>query len=177
MRKIVMILVCFSILPMAVFAGGYISLGGGAGGEAGALNLTFEFGGISTYNSLIGVGFTSIFNADKIPSGTLGYPCPHNDYTDLGTKQKGPEYGLFVKYGLKIIENPEVFIFVLGGVSLSEKIQLVRSNATGWYYEQSSKTKTNGIFGGGLSFPIKNSFFSIEYDNRRGITGSLGFRW
>jgi hypothetical protein len=184
MRKIVMVsvVVWLLILPMAAFAEEYFSVGGGAGGKADAPNLTLELGGVSTdreHNRLIAIGLGFIFNADDVPSDTLEYPVPHSDYTNLGTRQKGNEYALFGKYGLEVIKNKGAFIFALGGLSFSEEIDLARSNVTGWYYEQSSSSKVNGMFGGGLSyFPINSKVsLSVEYDNRRGITGSLGFRF
>lgn len=184
MRKIVMVsvVVWLLIFPMTSFAEGYFAVGGGAGGKADAPNLTLELGGVSTgreHNRLIAIGLGIIFNADDVPSDTLEYPVPHSDYTNLGTRQKGNEYALFGKYGLEVIKNKGVFIFALGGLSFSEEIDLARSNVTGWYYEQSSSSKANGMFGGGLSyFPINNKVsLSVEYDNRRGITGSLGFRF
>lgn len=183
-RKVGMVSVVVGvlILPMTAFAEGYFSVGGGAGGEADAPNLTLELGGVSTgsgLNQLFAIGLGFIFNADDVPDGTLEYPVPHSDYTNLGDRQKGNEYALYGKYGLEPVKNSGVFIFGLGGVSFSEEIDLARSNVTGWYYEQSSSTKTNGMFGGGLSFFPKDSkiSFSAEYDNRRGITGSIGFRF
>ena len=184
MRKIVMVsvVVWLLILPVAAFAEGYFSVGGGAGGKTDAPNLTLELGGVSTnreLNRLIAIGLGFIFNADDVPSGTLEYPVPHTSYTNLGKKQKGNEYAVFGKYGLEVVKNKGVFIFALGGLSVSEEIELTRSNATGWYYEQSSSSKANGMFGGGLSyFPINSKMsLSVEYDNRRGITGGIGFRF
>ncbi|MBW1614607.1 MAG: hypothetical protein JRJ57_11715 [Deltaproteobacteria bacterium] len=139
-------------------------------------------GGVSTdgeHNRLIAIGLGFIFNADDVPSDTLEYPVPHSDYNNLGTRQKGNEYAFFGKYGVEVIKNKQVFIFALGGLSFSEEIDLARSNVTGWYYEQSSSSKINGMFGGGLSyFPLNNKIsFQVEYDDRRGITGGIGFRW
>lgn len=50
---------------------------------------------------------------------------------------------------------------------------------TGWYYENSSDTKFNGLYGGGLGyFPADKTWsLSAEYDSRRGITGSIGFKF
>jgi hypothetical protein len=185
MKKIatvVAVVVSLFILPTATFAEGYFAVGGGSGGEADAPNLTLELGGVSTdreYNQLLSVGLGFIFNADDVPAGTLEYPVPHSNYTNLGTRQKGNEYALFGKYGLEILKNKGLFIFALGGLSFAEEVDLARSNVTGWYYEQSSSTELCGMFGGGLSyFPLGNRIsFQVEYDNRRGITGGIGFRW
>lgn len=183
MRKIVMLfgVVWLLILPITAFAERYFSVGGGGGGKADAPSLTLELGEVSTnreYKCLIAIGWSFIFNADDVPSDTLEYPVPHSDYTNLGRRQKDNEHALFGKCGLEV-KKQGAFIFALAGLSSSKEIDLARSNVTGWYYEQSSSSKVNGMFGGGLSYFSINSkvFLSVEYDNRRGITGSLGFRF
>lgn len=113
MKKIVMVsmvsvVVWLLILPMAAFAEGYFSVGGGAGGKADAPNLTLEGGSVSSdreHNRLIAIGLGVIFNADDVPSDTLEYPVPHSDYTNLGTRQRSDEYALFGKYGLEVIKT------------------------------------------------------------------------
>jgi len=185
MKKIVIVafaIISLFVFPIKSFAGGYFAIGGGAGGQSGAPNLTFEVGGVSTsknHNRLLSIGFGFVFNADDVPTGTLEYPVPHSDYVNLGTRQKGNEYAFFGKYGLEIIKGKGLFLFVLGGLSAAEEIELARSNVTGWYYEQSSSSKVNGMFGGGISyFPLNNRLsFQVEYDNRRGVTAGVGVRW
>ena len=162
--------------------GGFFSIGGGAGGDADAVNLSLEFGGYSgqkNINHLYGIGLTFLFNSDDVPTGTLEYPVPHNLYTSLGTRQKGEEFGIYGKYGLEILKGSGFFIHALAGISFSEEIDLARSNVTGWYYEQSSSTETNGMYGGGVSYFLYDSKFGLqlEYDNRRGVTGLIGFVW
>jgi len=170
------------VFPTLSYADGYSTIGGGGGGESKAGNVSLELGGISLLDGerkqLIAIGLGFIFG-DDVPSDLLDYPVPHEDYTDLGKRQKGNEYGIFVKYGLELIENNNLFIFGLGGCSFAEEVDLARSNVTGWYYEQSSSTKTYGIFGVGFAYYFKENkkLLQIEYDNRRGITGSIGFFW
>ena len=183
MRAILVFLVVLWVaIPEGVFAEGYLVVGGG-GGEEGALHLTFELQRISTdrdYNSLLSLaslGVVIIFNADNIPSGTLEYPVPHSDYKSIGTKQKGNEFGILGKYGLDV--GKRIFVFGLTGLSIVEEIELVQSNVTEWYYEQSSKTTLNGLYGVGLAFiPTEGRIFlEAGYDNRRSVTGSIGYRW
>lgn len=172
-----------SITPITTLADGYVSIGGGYGGKVNAANVSVELGRISTnqdsHNQLIALDFGFIFNADNVPSGTLDYPVPHGDYRSLGKRQKGNEYALAAKYGLELLKNEGIFAFGLGGFSISEEINLAQSNATGWYYQNSSTSKLNGLYGGGLGyFPVGSKWsISAEYDNRRGITGSVGFRF
>ena len=173
------IITVFITLPATTFAEGYFSMGGGTG--TNGPNITFELGKISTdreHNYLVALGLGFIFNAGNVPSETLDYPCPHGYYTDLGTEQKGNEIAILGKYGLEIIKNKGLFIVALAGLSFYEEVDLAQSDATGWYYEQSSSTGAYGVFGGGLNYfpPGSKVSFQVEYDNRRGVTGGIGFR-
>ncbi len=173
------VIVSLCILPKTSFAEGYFAIGIGNGGKADAANVTIEIGKISTNrnnNRLLSIGLAFIFNKNYIPSDINKYPCPHYDYNDLGMKHE--EFDFLGKYGKDIIKNKGLFTFVLGGFSRTYEVNLVRSNSTGWYYEQSHSTKYNLIFGAGMSyFPInKKISFQVEYDNRRGITGGIGYR-
>lgn len=162
----------------------YMAVGGRGESKSDASNLTFELGGVSSnrdFNHFGGIGLSFILNADDYPFGVYNiaeYPCPHSHHT-FGMKQKGSEYALFGKYGLEIIKNNGLFIFVLGGFSFAEEIELTRSRITDWYYEQSSDINYYEIFGGGLAyFPVDQKIsIQIEYDNRRGVTVGIGFRW
>ena len=157
----------------------------GAFGDEGALyESVFGWGTIGgtsqekPLNYLVALSIGFILNGDSVPSDTLEYPVPHNDYTSLGTKRKGNEMALLLKYGLEVIKDKNVFVFVLGGASFGEEIELAQSNVTGWYYEQSSSTTTYGMYGGGVSYKATNKLLlSVEYDNRRGATGSIGYFW
>ncbi len=168
---------------LGAYASGYTAIGGGMGGAANAPNVSVELGAVSTnkdaHNQLFAADFGFIFNADHLPSGTLHYPVPHSDYAILGKKQKGNEYALAGKYGIELIKNQGVFAFGLGGLSFSKEVELARSNVTGWYYENASSSKINGLYGGGLAYfpPNSNWTLSAAYDNRRGITGTVGFRF
>jgi len=162
------------------YAEGYWAIGGGYGGEAETGNLSLELGKINRKTGQIfgfGVGF--IFNADSFPSDTIETPIPHNNFTDLGVKQKGNEYALYGKYGKEIVNKSGWFFYGLGGASFSEDVRLVRSNVTGWFWEQSSKSVVNFLYGAGIAFmPTKNQFIlQIEYDNRRGGVGLIGTRF
>jgi hypothetical protein len=116
-----------------------------------------------------------IFTSD-VPAGTLDYPVPHSDYTSLGRRQND-EWGFYVETGLEVIKDKGIFLFGLGGLTFIEEIEVAQSNVTGWYYEQSASTKTNTMIGGGIAYFPKDKWFclQLEYDNRRGVTGSIGF--
>jgi hypothetical protein len=188
MKKVfVLAFVFLFVIPTFSYAkdyAGYALIGGGGGGDAKAGNAKIEFGGYSinkNTNILLGLGFTSTFNRDELPSDTLSYPCPHTNYRTLGTKNKKEEVGLYGKVGIEPVKTSSIFLFVTGGATWGKEVDLVRSNVTGWYYEQSEKTKTYGLIGGGIGyFPDpKNKRFvlQVEYNNRMGIVGGIGINW
>ena len=162
---------------------GYVTFGGGGnGGDAKATNLRLEGGVYSvnkTVNVLFGLGIPFTVNRDETPSDLHDYPIPHNNFTDLGTKRKGEEVGLYGKFGIAPIKNVGLFIFGIGGFTSGNEIRLSQSNVTGWYYTEEETTKTYGLYGGGIGyFPLQGHFtVHAQYDNRMGITGSLGFAW
>ena len=123
---------------------------------------------------LFGLGFTYIFTDDDIPSDTLDYPVPHSDYTKLGTKQDG-EWGLYGMLGIDIFKG--FYLFGLGGVTFQKEIELAQSNVTG-YYTQSDEYQTHGMYGGGIRLGLGETLcLQVELDNRRGVTGMIGFVW
>ena len=160
----------------------YVALGGGGGGDAGTGNMRIETGLYSAdkkVNYLLAIGFPLTLGRDDTPSGLLDYPVPHSNYTNLGTKRKGEEVGLYAKLGFEPIRGTGIFLFGTGGFTSGGEINLARSNVTGWYYQQSSSTTTYGLIGGGLGYFPRNHWFSLQiaYDNRMGINGLLGLVW
>ena len=169
------------IAPPSAVAGGYVALGGGSGGTADTESISVEFGGYlpeGEHRALfaIGVGFT--LDKNTIPDDLLDYPVPHNDFTSLGTRESDEVY-MYAKYGVEVVRESSLFLFFLGGAAWHEEIDLAQSNITGWLYEQSSSEEYDFILGGGLGFfPSRSPFgFQVEYDNRRGVTGSVALRY
>lgn len=180
MRGIVAVLLLMVASPSNSYAKGYVAVGGGAGGEAGSPNISFEIGATSSAHQTDTFGALSIgiiLNSDDVSSDTLDYPVPHNDYELLGNKQQGNEIAGLFKYGVEVKKGSRVFLFGLGGLSFAKEIELARSNVTGWYYEQSSSYEYYGIYGGGICYFSQTHSFSLhlDIDNRRGITGSIGY--
>ena len=159
----------------------YAVLGGGYGGKTDSANFTVEGVKIARSqgrDSLFGLGYTAIFNGGDVPSDTLDYPCPHWDYTDLGVERDLPEMGIIGKYGIEIVKDTGLFATVVGGITFADETEIAQSNVTGWYYEQDTGINTYGLFGGGVSYFMKEDLFmQAEYDNRRGITIGAGWRF
>ncbi|MBN1521325.1 MAG: hypothetical protein JW928_02230 [Candidatus Aureabacteria bacterium] len=180
MKRIVLLVALFSFfIQLDLFSDTYMTLGGGTGGDAGGNNFSFDFGGFTEddeTNALMAVGLTYISGVDELPDGTLGDMLT-SGFTLIGDRQKDKEIGLYGKLGAETIEK--LFIFATAGFSFVETAEIARSNTTGLYHEQTSDTNIEGLFGAGLICFLKdkNFGFQLEYDNRRGVTGSLAFRF
>ena len=177
------------ILSMSASAyAGYYSIGVGNGGDAEAKNLSLEVGSrnlkIAEKAFLAALGITVIDHGDKnIPADTKNYPCAYDNYTSLGRKPDGVESGLLGKLGLKSFHQ-NLYFSVLGGITQVNEIHITRSNENPQvYYEQSSDKEYYGVYG--ISIGYFPEIFAwklklnmhIDYDNRRGVTGYLGWCW
>ena len=157
----------------------YVSLGGGSGGDSGGSNISIDIGGVTDYkdtNALVAIGL-GVIDANDLPSNTQGDKVTGSSYTLVGDRQKDNELAFYGKLGVETIEN--LFVFVLGGISYVETAEIVTSDSTGLYHEQSSNNTTEGMIGGGLMYFLENPNvgFQLEYDNRRGVTGSIAFKF
>ena len=181
---IIGVIVSMSISALA----GYYSIGVGNGGDAEAKNLSLEVGSknlkIREKPFLAALGITVIDHGDKdIPPETKNEPCLYDDYTSLGQKPDGVETGLLGKLGLKNF-HPDLYFSVLGGITQVNEIHLTQSNKNPEvYYVQSSGKEYYGVYGISIGyFPELFAWklklnMQIDYDNRRGVTGYLGWCW
>ena len=185
--KIVTILAIITAGTVAPSLAYYYSLGIGSGGKAEEKSLTLEIGKrevkIGQRRFLVGMGIPFINHSDKhIPSDTIGSPYENSDYLSLGRKPEGIETGLVGKLGFNRF-HPDVYLSVLGGMTRVHEIHLVQSPHTKYYYEQSSDNKLYGIFGLSVGyFPVLFDWnmklnLQLDLDNRRGVTGHLGWSW
>jgi hypothetical protein len=126
--------------------------------------------------TLFAGGLTYI-SADELPSDTVGDPVTGTDFTMIGDLQKDQEYGAFLKLGMETIDR--LFIFATGGFTMTEVAEVVQDNQTGIYHEQTSSENVEGLLGAGLIYFLSSEKFGLqlEYDNRRGVTGSVAFRF
>lgn len=189
MKRKVMISFCLVVVLLLPGSAGawYYAVGGGTGGGADAESFSFEFGRedirIRDFNTLAGVAVPLIFHGDdNVPDSTLDSGCPHDDCRNLGDKEEGTETGLLGRFGMELYDW-DAFVSVILGVTRANTVSLSRSNVTGNYYKESSGDETNGVYGIGFSYLPEffewrvKMIFSIDIDNRRGITGMIGWRW
>ena len=117
---------------------------------------------------------------DHTPDNTRDYPCPHDQFTHADKIIEGVESGLYGKGGVSFFDT-DVYVSLLAGVSMVTQVQIVQSDLTKLYYEQTSEQKFYGIYGAGIGyFPDRFRWdfaLQLDYDNRRGVVGSIGFHW
>ncbi len=185
--KIVALLAVFvstvDFAPVAL--AGYLAAGGGYGGEGEQENVSFETGEfgieLGDLELLLAVGFPIIPYGDKkLPNNTIESECPNDGCVDDGTEYKGTEVGGYVKIGTRMFVD-NLYLNLIGGATVVTESDIVRSPATGRYYEASSDTVSNALYGVGLGFFPEvldwQLVFMVDYDNRRGVTGLVGFYW
>lgn len=177
--------IIFLVMSPSVHAW-YYAVGGGAGGDADTENLSLEFGNenikLGNHHLLAAVSIPLIFNRDdNFPSDTRSSSAPNNNFTIYDTVDEGTEVGVLGKIGIEILSG--FYLNMLGGATRTNRIEIVTSNTTGIRYEQSSKKEFYGVYGAGISyFPelfdweLKMNF-SLDIDNRRGVTGYIGWCW
>lgn len=165
----------------------YYAIGGGDEGEADAQNFTFEFGkediNIRGFNTFAGLAVPFILHGDgNVPSSTIDSECPHGNCDNLGDKDEGTEVGLLGKFGMEVYRS-RAFVSLILGVTRTNTVKLSQSNVTDSYYKESEGTDTNAVYGIGVSYMPEffdwglKMIFSLDIDNRRGLTGLIGWRW
>lgn len=156
-----------AITTMVLFAGGcnYIAIGGGYGGPTDAGNFTIEY---------------EIEPPDEIKSKvepkpgqrdwrTTGGMTIIDNAIDTGFYVSDPEVGGFVKLGVEVMADSGFFVNILGGITWFRW-------ETAWTEEE---TEWHGMFGGGVTYFINDEDVCIlaDYDNRRGFTAGIGWRF
>jgi hypothetical protein len=165
----------------------YYAIGGGDEGGAEAQNFTVEFGkediNIKGFNTFAGLAIPFILHGDgNVPEDTNDSDCPHSDCDNLGDKDDGTEVGLLGKFGIEIYES-RAFVSLILGMTQSNTVQLVQSNITDEYYKESEDKENYAVYGIGVSYMPEffewglKMIFSLDIDNRRGLTGLIGWRW
>ena len=180
----VFILLAALVLNATPAHAGYLAVGGGAGGDADEVNVTIETGAkdidIQKLDMLFGIGVFFIPHSDNdLPSSTISLSCPNDDCTSMGSARKGTEVGFAGKLGVEI-GSSDVYVSAIGGFTAYTESELSRSPATGRVYEDSSDSKVEALYGGGVSYFIDYKWdvvLQVDYDNIRGVTGTIGWHW
>lgn len=170
-----------------LIAESYYALGYGNGGSVETNSFTLELGvhGLESENDTfqIALGFPVIFHrGDNIPENTKAESCSNAECKDIDSEYDGTEYGYFVKAGVDPFDL-NLYLSIFTGKTITTLVKLAQSEATGEVYEQSANKETNNISGMGLGF-LPDIFdwemklnVQLDYDNRRGFTAYLGWRW
>ena len=164
---------------------GYFALGVGYGGEGNNESVSIEVGqkgiDLNRLDFQLGLGLPIIpYGDSNLPDGIIDGDCPNNDCVDNGTEYTGNELGLYGKIGLQLfLEN--FYLNIIGGGTVVNESSIVKSPATGRYYEESTESVWKVMYGAGLGyFPEIFDWeivIQVDVDNRRGISGLVGFYW
>lgn len=134
------------------FSGGCVDGNGSVAIGFGGKNLGVEFG---------------MIDDATLPVGTLDYECPHWDYTSLGDKRLGSTAGFDLIGMLHLSDN--VVLYGGPGLYWRQTGEVVRSNATGWLYTQTSDTTIDIACSGGIKFTLtEGTRLGIGYHSLRG---------
>jgi hypothetical protein len=180
---VVILLAAFVFIAMPAHAG-YLAVGGGGGGDADEFNVTIETGAkdidVNNMDMLFGIGIFFIpYSDNDLPSPTIAMPCPNDDCERMDSKRKGTEVGFAGKLGVEI-GSSDFYVSAIGGFTAYTESKLSKSPATGLVYEDSSDSKVEALYGGGVSYFIDKKWdliIQLDYDNVRGVTGTVGWHW
>lgn len=178
----ILLLLIALIVPTA--HAGYLAVGGGGGGDADEFNVTIETGAkdidVKNMDMLFGIGIFFIPHSDNgLPSPTISLPCPNDDCERMDSERKGTEVGFAGKLGVEI-GSSDFYVSAIGGFTAYTESKLSQSPATGLVYEDSSDSKVEALYGGGVSYFIDKKWdivIQLDYDNIRGVTGAIGWHW
>jgi hypothetical protein len=165
----------------------YYAVGAGDGGDADASGFTLEVGkrDVMLFGRpfLVAGALPLILHGDDhVPDGTHPGPVPHNDFIVLGDEDDGTERGLLGKIGMEI-KASDTYVTLILGLTQVNTVSLARSNPTGEVYVQGEDDEMNAVFGLGISYFASFQdgglamIFQLDIDNRRGLTGSVGWCW
>jgi hypothetical protein len=125
----------------------------------------------------IGAEFGLVGGGTALPDGTLDYTIPHNNFTVNGD-YTGNAYGGDLLVFLNLDHNGNVAIYGGPGIYAQSTTEVVQSNATGWYYENGTTTKTVFAGGGGIRVKVAPKLeVGVGYHSLSGVQGSIGFRF
>ncbi len=191
MKKL-MLTICLLVSLLLAGCGNYMAVTGGGSADGGAMSLAIESGKIIEEvgrDNLFAVGFTcTLEGSDASYDETTD-----GDYADLyeweqsigtlqetGTYRDGPEFGLYWKQGIEIVENSRLFVTAHGGVTFASEATVYESTIRVYPYSYGDTSwELHGIYGAGVTyfFEDKNTSLVVDYDNRRGLCVGLGCKF
>ena len=160
MKRVLMTIV---LLALLVGGCGYVGFTGGYGGESESANYSLEYDSIflkepkpepvpGERDWLVVTGITIIDNA-------------------INTRyfKSNPETGVYFKIGVEVVPDTGFFLNALGGIT-----SVWRDSA--W---SEKEFEIDGMYGGGITYFLNDGGTAIiaSYDNKRGISAGVGFRY
>ncbi len=178
----VLVLPCMALAEDGRTVNAHLLAGAGHGGSPDSWNVSGEFGGTTgklDNNIIYGLGISSIFSGDSLPSGTREWECPGYCFTSYGKRRKDNSCAVHLKLGAEPVPDSDFFLFGLGGVRWTREIELVRSDSTGLFHENSEENRWDGLFGFGAGWFPERPLPSVQvsWDTARGISLLAGISW
>ncbi len=191
MKKL-MLTICLLVSLLLAGCGNYIAITGGGSADGGAMSLAIEDSKIIEEigrDSLSAVGFTCTLEGsdasydvttDGDYAGLYEWERSIGTLQEIGTYRDGPEFGLYWKQGIEIMENSGLFATVHGGFTFTSEVTVYESTIRVYPYSYGDTSwELYGIYGVGLTyfFEGKNTSLVVDYDNRRELCMGFGCRF
>jgi len=152
-----------TICLVALLVGGCHHVGflGGSGGESGSANFTIESGSIVEDRPadpnwlMVSTGITIIAH-DIAPIETCAY----------------------LKFGFELVPDSGLFVDVLGGMTFRNEFNGY-TRPDGTWKKEPTELNIDGMIGGGITYFLNDGGTAIiaSYDNKRGLSAGVGFRY
>ena len=185
--KITFTAICFILLIFSLealendqetFDDAYAALCAGYGGSSKGTSLGVDVTAFDdSYVAMGSLGLFILWSPHEVPSRLFEYPCPTENYTIIGMRQKDLEYGGVLRLGSNFGLYEPVHFYALAGWSFRIMAEVAKSD-TGNYYTQSEDYQGKGNLGIGVNYIFrqgKNHIFT-EYELRRGFVLGIGIR-
>lgn len=143
-----------------------VSAGNGGTYQANNISAEFLMPHRATPGMKLGVGAMAVFTGTDSPPDVIDGMPPHSDYTIAG-KYRETTYGLYGVMSQRVWSGIQFRAML--GYAAHQETTVDRSEVTGWYYTDSSRSVGTMVMGAGV---IIGSSINLNYDNVRGL--SLG---
>ena len=133
------------------------------------------------------IGFTGGISDYAIEFSTVDdvRPADPNRLMLLGGMTFGEEFGVYAKIGYEVVADTGLFVNMLAGVSFHRERFSYMYDPDGEGIEEpylitmSNEREGDLMIGGGITYFINDSGTAIiaSYDNKRGVSAGVGFRY